>query len=410
MKKLFALIISALFISVYFTSCFSPIFYEIMNDVAPESATVSGNILSIARFKTGGTEYLAVAADGGLRYKKADNQTHGSWATYNLSAAIPGFSFHTYDNMTTTHNGYQLVKVLADDEYLYLIAATYTNYNDYGITGIKDFYIWAIKPEVNADGSWSTTNTGLIAVTIPENLFPTYISNEIQYTAFSIFSTNAPQNEHRAVFIRSGLSTCANSSYTTPSYYQLNQGSITSYTPVAFDSSTTDYSSVVWYNGYKFSSAKVATTDETYSAPPTRIYYGSGSTLRYSDTTGSNFTDAFTTDYPIITLTTTADSILIGRGFPSSSSTVTYGGMIKTSLTNGVPGSSSESFSTNCAFKLTAAYYILAAINATPDQTETNSILYASMTFYGTGTSSSVSFSDIGLWSYYPTRGNWNRE
>ena len=61
--------------------------------------------------------------------------------------------------------------------------------------------------------------------------------------------------------------------------------------------------------------------------------------------------------------------------------------------------------------KLTSSYNILATLNATPDKTEAESSLYASINFYGTGSSSSsVSYTDVGLWSYYPSRGNWNRE
>ena len=55
-----------------FSSCFDPIFYEVRRDVAPESATVSGNIGQITRFTMNGEEYLFLSADGGLRYKKAD--------------------------------------------------------------------------------------------------------------------------------------------------------------------------------------------------------------------------------------------------------------------------------------------------------------------------------------------------
>ena len=41
-----------------FSSCFDPIFYEVRRDVAPESATVSGNIGQITRFTMNGEEYL----------------------------------------------------------------------------------------------------------------------------------------------------------------------------------------------------------------------------------------------------------------------------------------------------------------------------------------------------------------
>ena len=45
-----------------------------------------------------------------------------------------------------------------------------------------------------------------------------------------------------------------------------------------------------------------------------------------------------------------------------------------------------------------------------PSKTEEEASLYATITFRGTGTSSSASFNNVGLWSYYSSRGNWNRE
>ena len=68
MKKtaLLTLIASILLI----TSCQEPIFEAIREDVEPEEATVSGNITSITRYTANGTEFLALAADGGLKYKQ----------------------------------------------------------------------------------------------------------------------------------------------------------------------------------------------------------------------------------------------------------------------------------------------------------------------------------------------------
>jgi hypothetical protein len=47
---------------------------------------------------------------------------------------------------------------------------------------------------------------------------------------------------------------------------------------------------------------------------------------------------------------------------------------------------------------------------ADPSKTEAQSSLYATITYRGAGTSSSATPANIGLWSYYPLRGNWNRE
>ena len=74
MKKI--LIVSTL-LSLLFTSCFSPVFYNISKEVPPEQATVIGVINSLVRYKASDTEYLVVAANGGIRYKNAaDSYLH----------------------------------------------------------------------------------------------------------------------------------------------------------------------------------------------------------------------------------------------------------------------------------------------------------------------------------------------
>nr|MCR5253294.1 hypothetical protein [Treponema sp.] len=81
--------------SLFFTSCYNAVFYEVMRDVVSEDADVSGSINQITRYTVGGTEYLVCNADGGLRYKLADkdHRNHGEWATYKH---LP-FELHYYD-------------------------------------------------------------------------------------------------------------------------------------------------------------------------------------------------------------------------------------------------------------------------------------------------------------------------
>ena len=55
MKKI--LIVSTL-LSLLFTSCFTPVFYNISKEVPPEQATVVGVINSLVRYKASDTEYF----------------------------------------------------------------------------------------------------------------------------------------------------------------------------------------------------------------------------------------------------------------------------------------------------------------------------------------------------------------
>ena len=84
----------------------------------------------------------------------------------------------------------------------------------------------------------------------------------------------------------------------------------------------------------------------------------------------------------------------------------------KTSLTNGVPGKSLIDFTTNADIQLSSSYLILTLLNTDPSKSELKSTLYASLGFAGSGssTTAAVNYNNIGLWAYYPSRGNWNCE
>ena len=164
------------------------------------------------------------------------------------------------------------------------------------------------------------------------------------------------------------------------------------------------YSAAYFDGGVKFFTSHAVTTNETYTSNATRLYYADGEDLYYSN--NGKYVKALDSDRVISALTTCKDSILIGYGDITNTSSE-YGGIGRASLDkNGIPASSTSSFSTNAAFQITSAYAVLTLLNATPEKNETGSALYASITF----SSSNGLHENIGLWSYYPGRGNWNRE
>ena len=415
MKKINTFLL-ALSLSILFllTGCFSPVFYEIRKDVEPEEATVSGVINSITRYTVDGKEYLVVSADEGLRYKDISIQAHGAWQSFDLTSAIEGFSYHSYDYFNSQHNGYQIIKVLADSTYLYVVGAAYTNDDSEGITMPSDICIWGGTVTLDSDGKW--VNGGWKKIEVPENTFRFYQYSSYYYSAFSVFQTNSPLQKNRKVYIRSGNADAYNSNYKETSYYSLENCTVTKVSISPSDStSTSNISSVVILNDKPvFFNSIAATTNETYTTEATRIYYGDGEDLYYSDADGStSFVKALNTGNKISCLATCSDSILIGRAYYASTSSSAYGGLVKTSLTNGVPGSELIDFSTNASFQLSTAYFIDSLVNSTPDKSELESALYASVSFMGSGSSTSsesISYDNIGLWSYYPSRGNWNRE
>ena len=407
--KLFAAL--SLFISVTLTGCYDPVFYEIHKDVAPETATVSGIINSITRYTADGTEFLVLAADGGIRYKLKDNNTHDSWKTYE---EIP-FSFHSYDYYNSTHNGQQILKVLADTTNLYLVTVSYADESDMGTVVADHIYVWTKKISLEADGeTWSTAGEWTCVIDDSEHIyFPFYYYGDYKYSAFAVFQSNSPLKENRCIFIRTGNANASNTSFRDVHYWNLSEGKLTSVDIKPSDSTElNNISSVVVLDGKPvFFNSIASTTNETYKDKATRIYYSDGADLYYSNADGSTtFVQGLNAGNDISAIAVCSDAILIGRANYNATSTTAYGGIVKTSLINGVPASELVKFETNAEFQLSSSYFINNLINATPDKTEQESSLYASISFYGTGSSSNVSYKNIGLWSYYPLRGNWNRE
>ncbi|MBR1638522.1 MAG: hypothetical protein IJ688_03960 [Treponema sp.] len=404
---------SLLLVSIFFAGCFDPVFYDIRNDVAPEEATVSGNITSITRYTVNGDEYLVLSADKGLRYKAVEDNFHGAWKDI-PSAQLP-YTEHSYDYFSETHNGQQLLKVLADSKTLYLLTASYKNDTALGTTVIDKIKLYGAQIQDWASVS-SDSWTEIIGDDDSSTYFPTYTYSYYNYTAFSVFQTNAPQKDHRKVFIRTGDVNAYSDDYTSISYYELDGTKAPSeieVTPeeVANKSSSTNCAySAVWFDGkVLFFNSKASTTNETYDDEASHFYYSSSSTVYHSDEAGSVASDTLSAGEYVSALMTCSDALIIGRG-NFSSSTSSNGGLKKTSLEAGIPGASLIDFETNASFQITSSYYVTALLNATPDKSELESDLYAAITYKGSGTSTSVSANNKGLWSYYPDRGNWNRE
>ena len=395
-------IISALVL----TGCQQAIYEAIRQDVEPEKATVSGNIASITRYTAGDNEYLVLAANEGLKYKQKDKNSHGEWQGYNIP-----FELHHYDFNSSSHAGQQILSVLADSTYLYLISASYDHTSVEGSSYPSSINLYARSISANGkncsnEGSWTAVATKVNNT----NIFPIYVDeDELFHSDFRVFQTNAPKKEHRAAFIRSYDYT--NKVY---KYFRLNGTSapadVTSEVEAALidpsPSSASNYKatalSAVWFNGaVKFFTSPAATTNETYADEATCYYYSNGdSKLLYSN--GGAPVEALNTDIVIASLATTADSILIGHGKANGAE----GGISRVLLTDGIPARSKASFETNAQFQITSSYMVMALVNASPEKKEKESSLYASITFSG----SADNFDNIGLWSYYPGRGNWNRE
>lgn len=407
MKK--SLLLLAL-LSLLFTSCFNSVFYNITQDVPPEKATVSGIINSIARYTIEDQEFLVLAADGGIRYKSANTEKKSEWYTYKN---LP-FELHHFDFSATEHQGEYIIKVLSDDSYIYILSTTYYQNEDLQLSCPDIVSIYSKKISLNEDGLWNEEGEWNKVIS-GKDYFKFSIEDDYVYSDFNVFSTNSVQKAHRKAFIRLGNTESYTKGYRTPKYFELKGDSYSEYTPeeLSGEKAEKNFDSVVYFNGkYMFINSVASITDETLNEEAKYIYYGVHKTLKYYSVAGGVKTAIKNCGSPISCLTPCSNALLIGRADFSDDIDYTTGGIIKTSLTKGVPGSKLEDFTTNAHIQLSESYYILCLLNAIPGKPELESTFYASVAFIGAGSNSTagVNYDNIGLWSYYPSRGNWNRE
>lgn len=404
--------ITVILCSLIFTSCFNPVYYEIRKDVKPEAGTISGNILQITRTTVDDKEFLVLYANEGIRYKQKDLSEHGEWRIFNNPPCAKSVVF---DKISQKYVGEQVVSIFSDKDTLFAITAKYKYNTELGTTNVDYMKVYGTQlhlDETDSSGhTWSTNNEWKLIIDDTEKkIFPfagADSSSDYQSSEFAIFQTNSPKAEHRKVFIRSGNS--------NPTYYELSgiQQPVT--TNVIITGKKSDIAnSAVYFNGkILFFESLASTTNETYDSDSeaTRFYFGNDNKLYANKEANSEeiseFCDA---EHTISSLAVCADAILIGRGRFGNDSTTT-GGITKTSLDeSGTPGTSLVSFDTNASFQLSTAYLINCIVNSSPEKSETESSFYSSVSIKGTGTSTGASFRNLGLWSYYPSRGNWNRE
>lgn len=417
MKKI--LLAVTILISVLFTGCFNSVYFNVNKDVPPLDPTVTGTVRQITRYTVGGKEYLAVVAEQGLLYKDASDKQYNSWKKYE---ALPPFEQHHYDYYgASDHVGQQMLATHADVDTLYLITCEYKDSDKEGTAVPSKMHVYGKKIALAEDGiSWSADGewTSILEDGSGIDYTPFYMYNTYSLSAFAIFSTNAVQTAHRKVYIRTGDPTPQDKDYSKDvAYYEIsgtNGPAAISVTPADYaDTEKNRANAAAYFNGnVEFYNSVAVTTNETFESEATVLYYGYNKYLYYKTADNPAYVKSeFALGQLASTLCVCKDSIIIGRGNLSAADTSDTGGVVQTSLDeNGIIGTTLTSFSSNIETQLQSAYYILSMVNANPAETQAESGLYASIYFLGNGSSTSARFSDIGLWSYYPGRGNWNRE
>lgn len=396
MKKEFLALM--VFSTIFFSSCQDPIYFEILKDVPPTEATVLGNITAITRTTVANEEYLVINSVDGIRYKKHDGDNHGQWVTFTNPPCVFKVS---YDETTLEFTGEQLLKVLSSEDTLYAVTAVYSYSQESGTSIVDYIKLYGINLS-----SWQDNSEWKIIIDKDKSkqYFPLVMnSSDYQESQFAVFQTNAPMKEHRFVYIRSGNS--------SPVYYKLDGLSAPAKETVTLTDGTSSLANSAVYFDSKvlFFKSPASTTNETYSQKATRYYYAIDGTLYGNDANNTTINKKFIDiGSQISSLAVCSNSILIGLGdFSKTNST---GGIKRVLLSNGNPNSYTSEFDSNASYQFTSSYMINCLLNATPGESENNSCLYIANSFSGNNSTSNASFKNIGLWSYYPSRGNWNRE
>ncbi|MDD5929879.1 MAG: hypothetical protein PUC37_08755 [Spirochaetales bacterium] len=387
-----------------FASCFDPIFFEIRNEIPPEEPTVSGVIQHMVRYTSGGNEYILCVADGGVRYKRADNESHGSWD----SMGLPFSSLH-YDFNSSSFKGEYPIALAADNNNIYLASIKIRP----SVNGTNEVYEVTIRSTGTINGSWSevwSKNRSDSSSIFTYNYYSDYVNLN-----FNMFCTNSPKNANRKAYFREGDSTLYELSGTSKTEITTNN--------VCLDSnSATKWNSAVSFGGETlFFHSGASETNETPTADATKVYYSDDNDLYYSSIAAPvkasgatafarddfGFSRSATTNYLIRSIAVCNDCILMAKGDLREG----YGGISVVSLNaEGVPESDLTNSRTHVDRTISPNYLVPLVFNATPGNNETSSILYATTAIPASGNAINVSYKDIGLFAYFPTRGNWNRE
>lgn len=399
-----AIFIATLIFSVFLSSCFNPVITMIREEVDLEDAVINGNINSIVRYTgqygSGYGDYLFMQ-NGYIAYKSSasEKQTHGEWQD---APYVPPVL--EYDDYLDTFYGTQIIKLAVggDNSGNNTLFALGINYKtDTGSTVPADKILYKLT---NENPHWKEIYRR--PVNIPEN------SNFTQFEDnFTIFCTNSPNPAHRRAFARIGTG----ENRLTQKYFELTQGTDWSDKSKLDDygvpiestivSTSETYNSVVFINGKVFFTSGVGGTNETASTPATYAYWSNGEMFHWCE--AGSISDKLEPQGSIkvaanlYSMAVNKDSIIVGP----YRLTVQRIGIEKT-------GKPTEiiNFETNITSQLRNPYTTNVLFALDPAKNEKDNVIYAALVLSGSEGATSGSIQSVGLWSYYPSRGNWNRE
>ena len=405
MKKLTTPI--AFFLSLLafsFISCHDVIFDTIRGEVELADAKVSGDINSIVRFTIDEKEYLF--ADNGNIWKKdvtksskivtatdsTGSTTNKTIYTNNPTQVAP----YTGKWESASKSGIgsaHVIHLAADEKTLYALAGILEKNSDtgYNVPTSKTLYYTTDAKE------WKPVT------------YKTRLGDDTDVTisakgSAQLYCTNSPTPAHRKAYI------CLEST----TIYELQDGVATQMGGIGTEDlattpTTSTQSCAYFKDDVYFSKYQAMVTNESYDSEtktttaPTYLYRNNGSDLYYIDsekdpTVSENWKKAMSLSSDIYDLSCTSTHIVAG----------TKEGLLYVTLTNHVP--TSKVAITNASSTLSSYYRVYNVIATDPTLGATAGDLYATTVFSGSTSSTGASVKNIGLWGFYPGRGNWNRE
>lgn len=440
-RLLFILIIA---FSLFNTSCgHDPIFNIINSEVKPEKNGICGHINSFVTFN--GNLYLAT----NFLYEKPLN-------TYSANKTLNGGWTRITDSSTEPFNGRQIIFIVADCNYLYAYTITYGL--DEQHTNVPDSVIIYYSSDAR---TWNPIDNNHFYSLISDALKETILTpsekegvavlkalnNPFRYIHM-IFDNNAYDSADKRVYAVIVYNINADGDMETRLYaldgnnapVEIPAGtnnSINMNTLVSKENASYSprYSlTAVNFNGADyFFEYKGAIADKNYiylSPESNKVYIANGWEASRRKTKVSDILKSYTIEDYGFTLTKDGITESAKTVSINSGSIISFG-ITKDKLILGttsgiahvnfdsdrIPGTELQSFSTNAASVLHSPYNVLAlfVVDSFVDplnlKDEINCEIYASNEYKGYySTSTTALFEDIGLWAYYPERGNWNKD
>lgn len=377
MKKIIKTLALAAFTAAVFqfTSCQELIFSEIRNEVRLNDAEVSGDVYSLVRFQNSQENEILLASNGNIWAK--DLSLNGSTTDWTKIAA-PANVMQIYTTLAASQNE------------VYALTVNFEENESEGELEPTSQRILCGKYDAEGSIEWSEVSD-LELKTDRDNG-----SKNI------LFCTNSVKKENRKAFANIGgaIYVLENASAT-----KLEESGLT------FKDNSSSSKSVSFFDGKYYFCDECSVTDETESSGAEVLYRASGSSVSYLKKGETAIDDdGKTVD---AWQTVSIESISSIKSICAVSDALLFGtneGLKMVSLSDKVPGTSLANLWANTSSALSTYYEVKNVLAVDPTKIPSEADLYASLDFEDVSSDTMAVFDSVGLWAYFPDRGNWNKE